>query len=264
MGVEGNCTTKNRNSKGQFVKGHSVTFDGWKGKTFSAEHRQKLSESHKGKPSNRKGKKDSFETIEKKRLSHLGHVVPLEQRQRQSETIKQKLKENPRPPECYIKFYKAGQKANTGKHLIEEHKRKIGLGNKGKFVSEETCLKMSISSKAGMTKERIRKILTRRIPSSLEIQFQEIIDKHKLPYEFVGNGSFIIGGYNPDFINTNNEKIAIEVYAQYFKKKKHSTIKGWKIGRQNTFRKYGWKILFFDESQVNEKNVLKKVGMFNE
>lgn len=113
-----------------------------------------------------------------------------------------------------------------------------------------------------MTKERLRRILTRRIPTSLETQFQKIINENNLPYRFVGDGSFVIERYNPDFINTNNEKVAIEVYARYFKKKKHLTIKGWKISRQNTFRKYGWKLLFFDETQIDEKNILKKIGVY--
>ena len=42
------------------------------------------------------------------------------------------------------------------------------------------------------TKEVIKKALRRRLPSSLEVRFQEIIDKYQLPYKFVGNGEFLI------------------------------------------------------------------------
>lgn len=69
------------------------------------------------------------------------------------------------------------------------------------------------------SKEHIRKSLRRRIPSSLEEKFQKIINKYNLPYKYVGDGSFIIGHYNPDFINVNGEKIAVEVYARYYKKR---------------------------------------------
>jgi len=68
-----------------------------------------------------------------------------------------------------------------------------------------------------LTKEQLKKCLRRRTPTSLERKFQGIVNKFNLPYIFVGDGSFIIAGYNPDFINTNGEKIAIEVFAKYFK-----------------------------------------------
>ena len=106
------------------------------------------------------------------------------------------------------------------------------------------------------TKEMMKKILGRRIPSSLEEKFQGIIDKHNLPYKYVGNGSFIIENCNPDFINTNNEKIAIEVYARYYKLRNNTSIDKWKKERAKVFAKYGWQIIYFDEIQVNENNVL--------
>ena len=43
--------------------------------------------------------------------------------------------------------------------------------------------------------ELIKVCLRRRIPSSLEEQFQRIIDKYDLPYRYVGNGAFILGSY---------------------------------------------------------------------
>lgn len=107
-----------------------------------------------------------------------------------------------------------------------------------------------------LSKEHIKKVLTRRTPSSLEEKFQGIIDECNLSYKFVGDGSFFIEQFNPDFINTNNEKIAIEVYASFFKKQNYKSIDEWKEDRRKIFRKYGWKIIYFDETQVNEKYVL--------
>ena len=89
---------------------------------------------------------------------------------------------------------------------------------------------------------------------------QKIIEKHGLPYKFVGDGSFIIGRKNPDFININGDKVAIEVYAKYYKLKNSKTIDEWKENRIKVFAEYGWNIIFFDETQVNEKNVLEKLG----
>jgi len=113
------------------------------------------------------------------------------------------------------------------------------------------------------TEEQLRKMLRRRIPTSLEEKFQSIVDKHNLPYKYVGNGSFIIGGKNPDFINTNNEKIAVEVYAEYFKKKDYKTIENYKIQRSEVFRQYGWEIVYFNEIEVNEENILNKLNEVN-
>jgi len=110
------------------------------------------------------------------------------------------------------------------------------------------------------TKEHLRKILLRRIPNSLEKLFQKIIDENNLPYKYVGDGAFTIENYNPDFINTNGEKIAIEVYARYYKLKRNKTIEEWKDKRSNKFKEYGWNILYFNEDEVKEDNVLEVLG----
>lgn len=108
------------------------------------------------------------------------------------------------------------------------------------------------------TREAIKKSLRRHLISSLELKFQNIIDKYQLPYKYVGNGKFFIERKNPDFVNINGEKKAIEVYARKHKEKlRNLTIEEWKKERQDVFAKYGWEIIFFDELQLNsEENVL--------
>jgi len=153
----------------------------------------------------------------------------------------------------------------TGKKFSAEHKRKMSENSArywlGKHPSEETRSKISLALKGKKhSAEHIKKILHRRIPTSLEDEFQKIIDKYNLPYKYVGDGKFFIERYNPDFINTNHEKIAIEVYARYYKLRNHeSSIEEWKNKRQKVFNKYGWKIIFFNEIEVNEKYILEKI-----
>jgi len=107
-----------------------------------------------------------------------------------------------------------------------------------------------------LTPEHIRNSMRRRPITSLELAFQKIIDENGLPYKFVGNGAFIIDGLNPDFINTNGEKIAIEVYARMYKEIGERTVEKYKKNRIKRLSPYGWKIYFFDETQVNKKFVL--------
>ena len=174
-----------------------------------------------------------------------------------------KDKKNP-----YLKStIEAMSKAKKGLHISKDTEFKKGFtpwnkGLKGCYIlSKKHKQNISESMKEMLLKnpERLRKILTRRIPTSLEEKFQKIIDKYNLPYKYVGNGKFFIERYNPDFINTNHEKIAIEVYARYYKKRNHKNVERWKEERQKIFNKYGWKILYFNEVEVNEKNVLEKI-----
>jgi len=138
--------------------------------------------------------------------------------------------------------------------------------NKNKLCTESTKEKLRIAAKEQWKDpeyrkfmarpERTRNCLQRRIPSSLEEKFLAITKKHDLPYKYTGDGSFVIGHCNPDFVNTNNEKIAIEVYAKYFKEINGRNILRWKHIRRQKFAKFGWQIIFFDETQVKEEFVL--------
>jgi len=108
--------------------------------------------------------------------------------------------------------------------------------------------------------EHARKSLRRRIPTSLEQKFSDIAKNNNLPYKFVGDGSFILAGKNPDFININGEKIAIEVYAEFYKKLNGRNIETWRIDRKKLFNDFGWDLLFFSEKQVNEKYIMSILG----
>jgi len=170
---------------------------------------------------------------------------------------------------------KAMSKRMKGKRVSKktEFKKGVAPWNKGIKCSEETIAKLRGQTRTKEVRDKISKALTgrklsaehirntlrRRTPSSLEVKFQEIIEKHDLPYKFVGDGSFMIGRKNPDFININGEKIAIEVYARYYKLRHTETIKEWKEERRKVFKEYGWSILFFDETECNENNVLQTI-----
>lgn len=240
----------------QFILGHNS-----KGKHLSEKTRRKISESNQGSKNPMFGKCCSKETKKRMSLAQKGKVFSKEHKRKLSIVSKGRIFTDEHKKNLSL--------SRIGKHLSEETKRKISLIHKGSRRSEEVKKKMSIAHTgllAGWkhpmygkhhSKKTIKKMLCRRIPSSLETKFQEIIDRHNLPYRFVGDGSFIIGHYNPDFININGEKTAVEVYARYYKNRHIDSIETWKQKRAKIFRDFGRELLFFDETQVNDKCVLE-------
>lgn len=156
-------------------------------------------------------------------------------------------------------------KSHKGKHISKKHKIALlqavqgNTWNKGRRVGEETRKKMSIAQ-SKRTRIMIKNMLRRHEKSSLEIVFEKIIKNNKLPYKWVGNGQVMIGRKNPDFVNTNGKKIAIEVYYRKHKNQFRSGLDKWKKDRKIIFSRYGWELLFFDETMVNENDVIKAIG----
>lgn len=111
-----------------------------------------------------------------------------------------------------------------------------------------------------LSKEHIRKVLKRRPMSGLEIKFLHIVEKYKLPYKFVGNGKFFIERKNPDFININGEKKAIEVYWKRHKENiRGINIDEWKSERSKVFSKYGWNLIYIEGAEMTELKVLERL-----
>jgi NUMOD3 motif len=203
------------------------------GKHHSEASKIKMSQSHLGKSSGMKGKKHSQATKNKIRITKTGKKHTEESKKKTSLTLK-------------------GRRLSIGMlghHHSKETKKKMSLAQKGE---------KSVNWGRKYTKAEIRNFLYRRPMSSLETKFDGIVKKYNLPYKFVGNGKFFIERKNPDFININGEKKAIEVYyrkhKEFFGKK---SVEAYKQERVAIFSKYGWETLFFDETQVNDENVLK-------
>lgn len=143
--------------------------------------------------------------------------------------------------------------------------KKINIGNKHSLGMKHT--KEWGINHSRMMKQKykddptlVKRILARRNKSSLEIKMENIINKAKLPYKFVGNGKFVIGGKVPDFINTNGQKIAVEVFCTRHKNFCRGGIEQWKESRMKIFKEYGWELLFFNEKEVNTQTVVNKIG----
>ena len=142
------------------------------------------------------------------------------------------------------------EKIGIGRHSVTRRLKEAGVKIKGAgdFIRGRH-----------LTEEHIRKCLRRRIPTSLEKRFLKIVEKNGLPYKYVGDGSFVIAGKNPDFININGDKIAIEVFAEFYKKMNGRNIDVWRDERKQLFKEYGWDLLFFSQKEVTESYVLKQL-----
>ena len=87
-------------------------------------------------------------------------------------------------------------------------------------------------------------------PTSLEQKLIEIIQKYRLPYKYVGDGSFLIGFKNPDFINTAGDKSCIEVANRFH----HQG--DWAVKRREHFKRYGWDCAIIFEDQLDESKII--------
>lgn len=89
-------------------------------------------------------------------------------------------------------------------------------------------------------------------PTSLERQFISLAEREALPYKYTGDGSFLIGWKNPDFVNVNGVKVCVEVADPYF----HPD--PWAENRKAHFAKYGWGcyIFFSKNDKLDEQEVL--------
>ena len=91
-------------------------------------------------------------------------------------------------------------------------------------------------------------------PSGAERRFMDIVDKHKLPFTYVGDGKFTLDGLCPDFINTNGKKQIIEIFGEYWHNEHDEDI------RATRFAKYGFDTVVIWESELNdEQAVLNKI-----
>ncbi|MDD5701588.1 MAG: hypothetical protein PHU23_06000 [Dehalococcoidales bacterium] len=94
--------------------------------------------------------------------------------------------------------------------------------------------------------------LKNRKPTGPENKFINLINKYNLPYKYTGNGTFIIAGLNPDFININGEKIAVDIFGDYWHTIKADKETYNEDGRRKVFTSYGWKLIVIWEKELNK------------
>ena len=220
----------------------------------SEETKKKISKTHKGEKNPNYGKHRSEETRKKISEAH--------KEKHSSEETKQK-----------ISNALMGEKNhNYGKHHSKETRKKIseilkkrGGSFYGKHHSAKTLKKMSDIKKgekaSQITKAKLREARKhRKFPkyhTKPELIFEGICKKLDLPYKYTGDGAFWIHNINPDFVECNGKKVAVEIFGDYW----HSPLLNYKLKERSTLtyrkrilKKYGWKLIVFWESDLKRSD----------
>lgn len=220
----------------------------WLGRHHTEETKEKMRQAASGKH-------PSDEAKEKNRRAHLGR--------RMSEKTKTKI-----------------SKKLKGRKFSDAHKNRIGAAVKerlrkkpliaernpfyGKSHTPKTLELLSKKAKERLKdpeyKERLfKKVLKACLkkPNKKEQILIDLIDEHGLPFKYVGDGEFILGGKCPDFLNYNGEKQLIELWGDYWHRNDDPQ------ERMDFFRHYGFETLIIWERELkNPEAVVEKVRSF--
>lgn len=192
------------------------------GRIFTEEHREKLSEAKKGKLPNNA---EVFFAIPASRKGR-NDWMSEETRERISQTVTQ-LWNNPEYRRVMSEIHAVGTKKRWQNPKFRETQVKAVL--KGLNIK----------------------------PNKPEQRLITLIETNHLPFRYVGNGEFILGGRCPDFLNTDGKKQLIELFGTYW----HDILD---VGRRTEhFRQYGFNTLCIWEDELkDEDKVLKKIKQF--
>lgn len=109
-------------------------------------------------------------------------------------------------------------------------------------------------------KKRLKGLIKR--PNKLETQLIQLINQNNLPYKYVGDGSFILGNKNPDFINYNGKKQVIELFGQYWHTE--PMISQPIQERIDLFKSYGFEcLIIWDYELDNPVKVIRRIKNFD-
>jgi len=219
--------------------------------------RQRLSQSKRG---------------EKNPMFGIGEAHPLYNKKHKQESIekmrnshKESFVKDPGLAERIGKACKGRIAWNKNRKLSSEHVENLRKSHKGKHLPLKQKEKIGKASKRlWQTKEYREKVIRGVLkalhakPNKKEMELLRLLEKDKLPYEYVGSGQLIIAGKNPDFVNTDGQKKIIEFFGDYW----HRDDNG--VARKGLFARYGYETLIVWEHELLEKEVLlNKIRKFD-
>jgi hypothetical protein len=136
-----------------------------------------------------------------------------------------------------------------------ETARKLGHNNKGKKRSTEVRKKLSeINKRRWLDEEYIKRfiqVLNLR-PNKTELKLQALLNEvEPNHYKYAGDGSMIIAGKLPDFVNANGLKKIIELFGRYWHNPEEVP------ERVARFKEFGWDCLVIWDDEFKDVERLK-------
>jgi Ni/Co efflux regulator RcnB len=257
-------------ANGRFIKGHEVP-DEWREKfriMYKGKHSSPRTEFKKGHKTWNKGRawpegfRKRMSIIQKHNSKLLNHPNVKKFQFKKSSIPWNKNRKNIYSKEVIEKIREGWFKKGERFSPKTEFKKGFIPWNKGKPWPEEFRKRMSESRKAYAKNnpEFLKRILTFRRPNKTE----EILDSWLQSYfpkefVFVGNGSFIIEGLNPDWVGCGGKRQIIELFGEPWHKPEEEQL------RKNRFAKFGYHTLvIWYEELKDKKSVLGKIQNFIE
>ena len=208
-----------------------------------------------------KGRKASKERIEKLKEFYKTHENPFKGK-KHSKEARRKIGEAGKGRIPWNKGKKCHygtkiSKTLKGRKLSLETRKKMSITNKGKIISKKTRKRISKAKKGmPMAPEHLRNNIKSRnqCPNNFEKKCIDLFKENNLPLKFVGDlndKKYLIAGKIPNFASTNEKKVLVEVFCDYFKIRDFGSVENYKKERENIFLKQGWKTLFFSLKEIN-------------
>jgi len=179
---------------------------------ISEETRRKLSLARMGNQYNL-GNKASPATRAKMSMAHAGERNAFFGRTHTEETRER------------IRQSRIGKPTTAGRRASIETRLRISDGRKGISAKSETrsATYKALWANPDWAARRVRKIAEggHRTPNKAELALRDVL--HTFwpgDWHYVGDGSFLIGRLNPDFVNVNGKKQVIELFGEYWHKQK--------------------------------------------
>lgn len=256
-----------RDWHGRFAKGHEVP------NTWKNRYRKIHEDKHYSRRTEFKGNhlpwnagkawpvsfRKKMSTIQKHNLKILNHPNVKKSQFKKGVIPWNKNKRNVYSKGTIEKIQKGWFKKGLRTSPKTEFKKGLTPWNKGRPWSEEFRKKQSVARKQLMENnpELLRKMLIFSRPNKTERRIDDLLQK-KFPgmFKFVGDGSLVIDGMNPDWICTD-KKIIIELFGERWHEKEEER------KRMQAFANYGFRtlIIWWKESR-NEKIVFEKINNF--
>lgn len=208
----------------------------WYGKQQSEEHKKRVSE----------------KTIGRSRSNETKEKISLASRRQWSNPVTRKI---------ILSSLKTEDYRGKMSKIIEERAKNPSWIKK---LSKAQKRLWKIPKERNKRVEATRKALYIK-PTTPERKLIQIINENKFPFRYTGDGSFIINGFNPDFMCTNNENKLIEVFGRVFHDPEQSFMEvPWHrqyFGRMSIYSQLGYKcLILWDDELKNEKLIIERIG----